>query len=163
MSKAKRLILHYLNTDLDIRANISFAQLARRFRKAGMSELYYAPAHAKGLRWKWYGSYEVGWAWGKKGEHPQHTLRAFIKVLERLSPAELKEWRRCGSKMFNIGYQSGKNPPAVKSAALVNELSCDLLKTITEYGAGIVLTIYSDKVPPLIRRQRPLKERARRH
>ena len=135
--------LRYLNTDLDIRANISFAQLARRFRMARMSELCYAPAHAKGLKWKWYGSYEV--ACGQRGEHPQHTLRAFIKFLKRLSPAELKEWRQCGDKMFNIGYQSGKNlPPIKKGTGLVQELSHDLLKTITKYGAGIVITIYPD-------------------
>ena len=68
---------------------MSFTQLAQYFRKAVMNELCYVPAHDKKLNWKWYGSYEV--AWSPRHKNPEHTLRAFIKLLKRLGPVELKE------------------------------------------------------------------------
>ena len=147
MSKVKQQVSAYLNTDLDIKSDMSFAKLAQYFRKSGMIELAYTPAYDKKLSCKWYGSYEV--AWSPRHKEPEHTLRAFITLLERLGAVELKEWHRCKSKVFNIGFQSDKSP-----SVFINRFSCDLLKKISEYGAGIIITIYPEVMPHLKRQQR---------
>lgn len=124
--------IKYLNTDLDLKSNVRFDSLAQFLRKAGMIELTYGL-----MKKKWFGIYEVS----TNQRNSEQTLRRFLKILERLSGDELKEWRGCNHKVFNIGFDCGNEPWAFS-----NSLSSDTLKRICALGAEIEITIYPEEL-----------------
>lgn len=123
--------INYLNTDLDLISNTPFEKLTRFLNKFGSFELHYGQEQNK----KWFGRYEVL----SDYENPEQTLRQFLKIIDRLRGNELKEWRKCTRKIFDIGYDCGKEPWGFS-----NSLSNETIKKIGALGAEIKITIYPE-------------------
>ncbi len=65
------------------------------------------------------------------------TLREFLRLIRALSPAARCEWRRASKRIFDCGFDAGKQPFYSRWA-----VPSDLVDAIAEVGGELVLSIY---------------------
>jgi hypothetical protein len=69
------------------------------------------------------------------------TIRALVRVLQKLPPAARRVWNSARVRDFNIGIQAGATP---RSAELAIEPKT--LQAITALGGRIVITVYAPEL-----------------
>jgi hypothetical protein len=75
-------------------------------------------------------------------EHnPDSIINSFCDLIEKLSPKAKAIWRRCLSRRFDIGIQSG-TVTKKHFTPLVLDLSSKTLKRVSVLSVEVVFTIY---------------------
>lgn len=76
---------------------------------------------------------------GEGAEEPEPGIAAMLTVIEALDPPLRSAWASCSQRVFDIGYDCGREPFAFRQ-----ELSADTLGRLATAGASLRVTLYSD-------------------
>ena len=74
---------------------------------------------------------------GALNQDAQRCTSYFLEVLEQLPPHLKTIWHKCSSRLFDYGFDGGREHPPLGVT-----LPCDTLKHITQWGIDIQMTIY---------------------
>lgn len=129
-------MIRYLNTDLDLVSAEDLKPLVSKFEAEGLLTLHLG----QGDDGRYHASFETGEGY----ETPEATLIAMLDIIESLLPAERAIWSAAAARIFNIGYDCGKEPWGFSS-----RLSNAVLRRIGAAEAVLQITLY----PPDTRRQ----------
>ena len=119
----------YLNTDLEIESKDDLARIVEEF---GEDVLVLYHGETRGYQ---NASFEIA---GGSAD-ADSTINSFCELVEQL-PQDVREiWDGCCSRIFDIGYESGKSPQSFRS-----EIRAATMQRIAKIGAGVVVTIYPE-------------------
>lgn len=124
-------VIHYLNTDLDLRSAEDLTPLATLFTSYGMWQNHLIQ-EADG---NWFAIFEIGCG----GAEPNQTIIRLLDVIEGLPPEYKAIWDGCTVKEFNIGYECGTKP-----YPLVQGVSREVVARMAALGASFCITLYPD-------------------
>lgn len=71
------------------------------------------------------------------------TIRGFVRILKRLSPAGKRAWKKATVRDFNIGIQCEREPRYFEVA-----IDAATLSEVAKLGGRIVVTVYAPYRPP---------------
>ena len=119
----------YLNTDLEIESKDDLARIVEEF---GEDVLVLNHGETRGYQ---NASFEIA---GGSAD-ADSAINSFCTLIEQL-PKDVREiWDGCCSRIFDIGYESGKSPQSFRS-----EIRAATMQRIAKIGAGVVVTIYPE-------------------
>jgi hypothetical protein len=118
---------HFINVDLRVKS--------RRGLDAFIAEMKRKAFHQ--AEWKRGGVHFVCFEVHRAGLSCEGTIKAFCRMLEKLSSAAIREWRASYSKVFDAGFESGDENPR---CAL--ELSPETLERVAKLKASLAITLY---------------------
>jgi len=124
------MLIHYLNTDLDLVATEDPSSLVAALRARGVFNLYNPEGGTEG---PWYVTFETNRTYA----NPDPNICALLKAIESLADNERRIWQSALKREFNIGYDCGDNPWAFNQG-----LENETLKRMAAVGATLRITIY---------------------
>jgi hypothetical protein len=84
----------------------------------------------------WFCGFSWGGAWY---DEPEPNIAAMLAVIEALDPPLRSAWAGCSLRVFDIGYDCGREPFAFRQ-----ELPAEILVRLAAVGASLRVTLYSD-------------------
>lgn len=75
---------------------------------------------------------------------PRSNMRAFRKILAKLSARGRKEWDEATKRIFDFGYEFKQTPPKTKI-----ELPADVIAMVHDLGGTVCITVYNRAAPDL--------------
>lgn len=124
-------IVHYLNTDLDLRSADDLTALAALFEACGLAEIHLRQEDDG----SWFAIFEAGCC----SAEPDQSITALLDVIEALAPEYRAMWSRCTVREFNLGYQCGDVPQP-----FTQRLSSEVVVRMAAVGASMRITLYPD-------------------
>jgi hypothetical protein len=121
--------VQYLNTDLEIESKDDLARIVEEF---GEDVLVLYHGETRGYQ---NASFEIA---GGSAD-ADSAINSFCTLIEQLPKAVREIWDGCCSRIFDIGYESGKSPQSFRS-----EIRAATMQRIAKIGAGVVVTIYPE-------------------
>ena len=128
-----KVIIKYINTDLDLIGEHDISALAAALCVGRMHALYLQQVAEK----HWEGHFETT----DQFTEPEDNINDMVTVIEGLGPALRNDWDRCSKREFNIGYGCGTEPRSFEQ-----RLGNQLLHRIARAGATIGITIYPGEI-----------------
>ena len=121
----------YLNTDLEIESKSDLSKIVDDF---GDDVLV---LHHGEIRSYQHASFSVA-----GGSTDANTAIDFFCTLVESLPNEVrKTWDECCSRVFDIGYESGKSPQNFRS-----QIRASTIQRVANIGASIAVTVYPEIV-----------------
>jgi hypothetical protein len=125
-------VTRYCNTDLDLYSPNELTALAAALERRGLALMRPVMRITEG----WF----CGFSWGGECfDAPEQSISAMLAAIEALDPPLRSAWAGCSLRVFDIGYDCGKEPFAFRQ-----ELSAGILVRLTAVGATLRITLYSD-------------------
>lgn len=118
--------LFFLNVDLDLETEADPTPLIRALEPHAFS-LERPPGRA---------SFELVLPTGAMDPDP--LIRQFVPLIRGLPPAAREVWDRATRRVFDIGFQSRREP-----ASATHLLTAAALREVVEIGAEIAVTVYA--------------------
>jgi len=119
--------IEFLNIDLDIESNdniqLLVEELGKRLTVMNNNEI--KKVH--------YASFETSYS------EENEIINEYVSIISALSSDSKSLWNNCIKRVFNIGYESGKEPSSYESR--INENS---VKALAEINGSIYITIYPE-------------------
>ncbi len=125
-------VIHYLNTDLDLKSIEDLTEFASALEASGVFPLHVE----RGDDRLWYASFETE----EQHTEPESNIAEMLAVIESLNPLLQLVWSGCSLREFNVGYDCGAEPWAFNQG-----LSAGLLAQMGAVGASLRLTLYPDR------------------
>lgn len=122
--------IHYITTDLDLRAPVDLAPLTDALNHQGLAAYPHGPRKD--------GSWSAIINAAKGFQEPDQDIAATLTAIEALDESSRSLWVACSSRDFDIGYDCGDNP-----RAFYQQLSAATIARMAAAGAGLVITIYA--------------------
>jgi hypothetical protein len=119
--------IQYLNTDLEIRSRRNIAPILDALGE----KVFVLHQSKRG------GHYFVSLEISAIRKTPGQTINIFCSLIDQLPKKARSIWNRCHSRVFDLGYESGRAPKNFHSA-----LPLSIVKRVADIGASIVITIY---------------------
>ncbi|MBD2703344.1 hypothetical protein IC229_22055 [Spirosoma sp. BT702] len=120
--------IHYITTDLDLRAPVDLTPLSHALEKQGLWAYLSGP---------WQGLWSAQIGAEESFPEPDPYIAAMLTAIESLDQPARDLWSACTIREFNIGYDCGDRPWAFHQ-----ELLPATLARIAQVGASLVITIY---------------------
>lgn len=137
-------ITHYRNTDLDLTSADDLTELAAQLEARGLALMRRVIRLNDG---QWF----CGFSWGGDWyDEPEPNIAVMLAVIEALDPPLRSAWAGCSLRVFDIGYDCGREP-----FAFHQELSAAILMRLAAVGATLRITLYSDSDREATRCQEP--------
>jgi hypothetical protein len=124
-----KLKTHYLNTDLDLQAQLDLAPLADSLSHRGFY-VFHILQHEDG---SWSARFETE----ERFEDPESNIAAMLTAIESLEEPARSLWTACTIREFDIGYDCGQEPEAFRQ-----HLTATTLTRIAQVGGSVVITLY---------------------
>lgn len=119
----------YLNTDLEIESKSDLSKIVEEF---GEDVLLHYHGEISGYQ---HASCSIAGG----SEDADATINSLCTLIEQL-PGDVREiWDGCCSRIFDIGYESGKAPQTFRS-----EIRAATIQRVAKLGASVVITIYPE-------------------
>jgi len=131
----------YRVTDLCLYSACDLTTLAAALVARGL-------VHSDGPRWfdgeewleiagpQWYWRFQAGCE--DQRDHPEPEMIALVAAVETLDPPERAAWDGCSRRVFDLGYDCGVRPFAVR-----HDLSIETLSRLAAVGGSLRLTLYA--------------------
>lgn len=123
----------YCTTDLDLESPEDPTALAAAFEQRGLLLMRRVERYSDGT---WFCGFSTG---GGDYDEPDPHLSAILDVVEGLDPVSQAAWAACTRRLFDLGYDCGREPFAFRQ-----ELSAETLVRLAAVGATLRITLYSD-------------------
>ena len=121
--------VQYLNTDLEIESKSDLSKIVEEF---GADVLVHHHGEIRGYQ---HASFSIAGG----SSDPDATIEFFCTLVEYL-PKDVREiWDGCCSRIFDIGYASGRSPQNFRS-----EIRAATIQRVAKIGASVVVTIYPE-------------------
>jgi hypothetical protein len=125
-------VTRYCNTDLDLTSPNELTALAAALEGRGLALMRPVIRITEG----WF----CGFSWGGEWfDEPEQSIAAMLAAIEALDPSLRAAWAACSLRVFDIGYDCGREPFAFRQ-----ELSAEALVRLAAVGATLRVTLYSD-------------------
>lgn len=125
----------YLNTDLEIESREDLAAGAGALEAGGLWVMFRDETpNEDGLYFARFEVFEVA---GQSGYRADQTVSTLLSAVEALPPPLRRVWDACSLRLFDLGYQSGKEPFAFQ-----DDLSAETLRRLTAVGGSLRVTLY---------------------
>lgn len=124
---------HYLTTDLDLYSGEELGSLAAELDRRGFA----IARPLSELSNEWFCGFSL--RSDEQYEEPEPQIVAMLAIIEALDPPARSVWAGCSVRMFDIGYDCGREPFFIRQ-----ELSTGTLARLTAVGATLRVTLYAD-------------------
>jgi hypothetical protein len=121
------MLVHYINTDLDIESKQDLTRVVEEF---GDDVIVLYHGEARGYQ---RASFEIA----GNIDGADEVINYFCTLVESLPKDAREIWDNCVLRTLDIGYESGAEPRNFRS-----ELRPGTIKRVADIGAGIIITIY---------------------
>ena len=119
----------YLNTDLEIESKSDLSKIVEEF---GEEVLLHYHGEIRGYQ---HASCSIAGG----SEDADVAINSLCTLIEQL-PGDVREiWDGCCSRIFDIGYESGKAPQNFRS-----EIRAATIQRVAKLGASVMITIYPE-------------------
>jgi hypothetical protein len=87
---------------------------------------------------------EPQWHWSfqppceERSDGPEPTIAAFLSAVEALDPPARAAWARCSHRIFDVAYDCGTRPNAIR-----HDLSAGTLARLAAVNGTLRLTLYA--------------------
>ena len=132
------MLPEFLNVDLELESNESLDLIAQQFGDR-VHILHNGPLHDI----PYLLALEV---YAGDDHDPESIIEAFCDLIEDLPAKGKASWRKCTSRRFDIGIESGTGI-AKRFGALCLSMSPETLKRVSALSAEVVITVYPPMPP----------------
>ena len=132
-SAANPMNVQYLNTDLEIESKSDLSEIVEEF---GEDVLLLHHGEIRGYQ---HASFSIAGG----STDADAAINSLCTLVEQLPRDVRAIWDGCCSRLFDVGYESGKSPQNFRS-----EIRAATIQRVANIGAGVVVTIYPETERP---------------
>jgi hypothetical protein len=123
----------YITTELELYSPHDLTALVAALEARGL-----IPCHVCQSSVDWHALFSCNSTADQPYDEPEPQIAAMLSAIETLDPPLRAAWAACSVRLFDIGYNCGREPFALRQ-----ELSAETLARLAAVGAALRITLYA--------------------